>query len=332
MIINKVKAFKQLNKMKKMSFVWSCFVMTFFVACQQAEVVNPEAEDLRMSISASINGQGESPQSRYAGADPSNVDFAQDDAIGLFIDEEAVMEWVYDGTDWSTGEENVYWPDKTTPHTFHAFYPYAEAASYMKVPMPSLKAQVGRSVADISNYDFLVSTVSQSYEQGSIVSFEGDKAFRHVSTLLKLTFKGGGDLAASTLTYVTIEGEDIVAPSTYSFETGKVSLSSDETSDVLTVSGEYAMSGDQVFYLIVNEKTDKDAVVSLSVGYKTGTETYVATMDNFASNLFAGGCCQSYTITIKDSSLSVSGTEISSWDEGEALDEVVINGEKTETA
>ena len=66
-------------------FMWSCLVMTFFVACQQAEVENPKAEELPMSISASINNQGENSKSRYAGNDPSDVYFVQDDAIGLFI-------------------------------------------------------------------------------------------------------------------------------------------------------------------------------------------------------------------------------------------------------
>ena len=315
--------------MKKISFVWSCFVMTFFVACQQAEVENQNADDLKMSVVASIKGQESS--SRYVGNDPSIVEFDEDDAIGLFIDDASAMEWVYDGSIWSAGEDIVYWPDKTASHTFRAFYPYTTVSSYKAVPMPSLKEQTGRSVANLSSHDFLVSTLSQSYEQGGSVAFIGDNAFRHVSTLIKLTFKGGGDLASSTLTKVIIQGTDIVAPSTYSFETEEVTLTSDETSDVLAVSGEYAMSGDQVFYLIVNEKTDADAVVSLSVEYTTGSETYVATMDNFASNLFAGGYCQSYTITIKDSSLSITGAEISSWGEGEELDDVIINGEKTET-
>lgn len=315
--------------MKKSSFVWSCFVMAFFVACSQAEVENQNADDLKMSVVASIKGQESS--SRYAGNDPSVVEFDEDDAIGLFIDDAPAMEWVYDGSVWSAGEDIVYWPDKIGSHTFRAFYPYAVVSSYEAVPMPSLKEQTGKSVAELSRHDFLVSTLSQSYEQGGSVAFIGDNAFRHVSTLIKLIFKGGGDLASSTLTNVTIQGTDIVAPSTYSFETEKVTLLSDETSDVLSVNGEYAMSENQVFYLIVNEKTDTDAVVSLAVSYKTGTETYVATMDNFASNHFAGGYCQSYTITIKDSSLSISGAEISSWGNGEELDDVIINGEKTET-
>ena len=73
--------------------MWSCLVMTFFVACQQAEVENPKAEELPMSISASINNQGENPKSRYAGNDPSDVYFVQDDAIGLFIDDKQATEW-----------------------------------------------------------------------------------------------------------------------------------------------------------------------------------------------------------------------------------------------
>ena len=310
-------------------FMWSCFAMTFFVACSQTEVENPEAEELRLSISASINGQSE-VKSRYVGDEPSIVEFDAGDAIGLFMDGGSPLEWAYDGSGWSSGGDDiVYWPDKTASHVFSAFYPYQSGALYTAVPMPSLKSQVGRTVEDISGCDFLVTTVSQSYEEGSVVEFTDDHAFQHVSTLLKLTFKGGGDLAASVLTRVTIEGEDIVAPSTYSFVDGEVTLLSDDESDMLSVVGEYPMSSDQVFYLVVNEKLDETANVRISVRYKTGEATYLAQKDGFAGNLFAGGCCQSYTMTIKDSSLTLTGSQISAWGNGESLDDIVINGEET---
>ena len=310
-------------------FMWSCLVMTFFVACQQTEVEILEAEELPLSISASINSQSEK-KSRYVGDEPSVVEFDNDDAIGLFMDGGFPLEWNYDGSEWSSGDDViVYWPDKTESHTFSAFYPYLSNASFDAVPMPSLKEQVGRTVDDISHCDFLVAEVSQSYEEGSVVEFTNDHAFQHVSTLLKLTFKGGGDLAASVLTSVTIEGEGIVSPSTYSFEDSKVTLLSDDESDVLTVVGEYPMSSDQVFYLVVNEKLDEEANVRISVRYKTGETTYLAQKDGFAGNVFVGGYCQSYTMTIKDSSLTLTGSQISAWGTGESLDDIIINGEET---
>ena len=313
--------------------------MTFFVACQQAEVENLEADDLRMSIVASINNQKETPDSRYVGEDPDNVDFTEDDAIGLFVDNNPVVEWVYDEeNNWSSGEKVVYWPDKTKSHTFRAFYPYAETESYTSVPMPSLLNQTG-TIKSISECDFLVATKSQSYTDGKTVEFKETASFKHVSSLLKLTFNGGGDLEGSVLTKITVTGNGLVASSTYAFgEEGGVSLKlkEDSSDDVLVASlsnkdGEAKMgSNAKSFYLIVNARTKEElSAVSLTVEYIKGETPYVASLENLTSNGFVGGTCQSYTFTIKDASISIVGSSIEEWSGGESLDNVEINGEET---
>lgn len=304
--------------------------MTFFVACQQAEVENLKADDLRMSIVASINGQNENPDSRYAGEDPDNVEFTADDAIGLFVDNNPAVEWVYDGEDWSSGENVVYWPDKTKSHTFRAFYPYAETDSYASVPMPSLLNQTG-TIESISACDFLVATKSQTYTDGGTVEFKGtESSFKHVSTLLQLTFVEGSELTGAVLNKIKIEGSNIVTSSSYSFDTKSVTLNSNTTSDVLMVEGlSHKMSDGGNFYFIVNEKKDANSSVKLTVEYTANGKNYVAQKSGFANNLFAGGMCQKYTITIQNSSLIISGNVISSWGTGESLDNVEINGEET---
>jgi len=327
-IINGMEVPNTLNNMKKMSFVWSCFVMTFFLSCQQAEVENPKAEDMCMSISASINGQSGTPESRYAGTDPSQVEFQEGDAIGLFVDNKPAIEWTLVSSDWTT-EEIVYWPDKSKLHTFRAFYPSVETSSYKVVPMPSLLNQTG-TIESISTCDFLVATKTQSYSEGGMVEFKGEEsAFKHVSTLLKLTFCRGEELEDATLQKIVIEGSNIVSPSVYSFEDGTVTLNPDAKSDVLQTD---ALSCDltdgHTFYFIVNEKQDAGSTVKLSVQYETNGKVYVAQMSDFAGNLFEGGMCQSYTITMQNSLLVVSGADISPWGEGESMDDIVINGEE----
>ena len=315
--------------MKKYSFVWSCFVMTFFVACQQTEVENLKAEDMRMSISASINGQSESPKSRYAGTDPSHVEFQAGDAIGLFIDSKPAVEWSLSSSGWTTSEI-VYWPDKTKSHTFRAYYPFSETSSYETVPMPSLLNQTG-TIESISACDFLVATKTQSYSEGGMVEFQGEEsAFKHVSTLLKLTFQEGVELNGAILKKIAIEGSNIVSPSSYSFEDGIVTLSPDADSDVLSVDGlSQDLTGGSVYYFIVNEKQDASSSVKLAVEYEINGKTYIAQMSGFAGNVFDGGMCQSYTITIQNSVLVVSGTIISPWGTGESMDDIVMNGEET---
>ena len=316
--------------MSKSYFVWSCVVMAFFSACQQAENVTQQ-EELPMSIVASINGQKNVPNSRYAGSNPNDVVFIESDRIGVFVDDNPLSEWVYSASEWNSTKV-VYWPDKTNPHTFCAFYPFNEdAVSMTTVPMPSLLNQTG-TIESISQCDFLVSSVTQSYGDDGVVKLEGDGAFTHVSSLLQLTFKGVGDLSSSVLKNIKIEGENIVAPSTFSFSDKKVSILSSENSDVLDVSLSHEMKGEDVtFYFILNEKLDASSNVTLTIEYTTGNKTYVAKKTGFASNVFAGGVCQSYIMTIMDRLLVISGSSISEWGDGESLDDVVLDGkEKSE--
>ena len=51
-------------------------------------------------------------------------------------------------------------------------------------------------------------------------------------------------------------------------------------------------------------------------------------MSGCANNVFVGGMCQSYSFTIQNDALVVSGAEISSWGDGGSLDDIVINGEE----
>lgn len=312
--------------MNKRLFVWSCFVMTFFSACQQEENEISEANEWQMSIVASIKGQN-ALDSRYAGDDPSNVVFEETDRIGVFVDDAPALEWTYGESGWSSGE-TVYWPDKTEDHTFCAFYPYAEVSSTASVPMPSLLSQTG-TIESISACDFLVATVTQSYGDDGVVNFQEENAFTHVSSLLQLTFKGDGDLSTSVLKKISVEGKDVVAPATYSFTTKEVTLTPDESSDLLEVALNHEMGGsDATFYFILNEKLDASSVVTLSIEYETGGKVYVAQMTDFASNVFTGGMRQRYTLSIKDSSLVITGSSISAWDEGGSLEDIIIKGEE----
>lgn len=321
--------------MRKISFVWSCFVMTFFVACQQAEVENPKADDLRMSIVASINGQSESLESRYTGTDPSNVVFKNEDKIGVFIDSKPADAWIFDGEDWTSVDKIIYWPSRTNTHTFRAFYPYAEADTYTEVPMPSLQEQDG-TIESISKCDFLVTTKEQSYSEGGTVTFnkedeENNYSFKHVFTLLKLNFQQGEGLSGATLNKITFKGTNIVAPSTYSFQTNQVTLVPDGNSDALTTDGlSKDLTGGQTFYFIVNEKQDIESAspITLAVEYTVNGKTYEAKAANLGNNLFEGGACQTYTITIKNDVLVITGATIAPWGEGDDFPNIVINGEE----
>lgn len=307
-----------------------CISMALMASCQESELTNSQSDDLVMSVVASISPVSNVAQSRYAGSEPNLVEFAENDQIGIFVDGGEPLQWTYGSSGWSA-DGIVYWPDKTDEHLFQAFYPYADGAVVDNVPMPDLKNQNG-TMASLSNCDFLKATTTQSFGTDGVVEFKGDgKNFVHVSSLLKLTIKGDEDLQSSTLDKVAVSGKDIVAPSVYSFADDEVTLSSDESSDLLEVALNHEMNGtDATFYFILNEKSDATTPVTLTIEYTSGGKSYVASMNNFAGNVFAGGMQQSYTISVKDSYLIVSGGDISPWGTGEAMDDIIINGQAKE--
>ena len=71
------------SRMNKKVLVWSCCVMTFFSACQQAELENQKSDDWRMSIVASIGSPKDASNSRYAGDDPMQVEFETSDCYDI---------------------------------------------------------------------------------------------------------------------------------------------------------------------------------------------------------------------------------------------------------
>jgi hypothetical protein len=196
--------------------------------------------------------------------------------------------------------------------------------------MPSLLNQKG-TIESISACDFLVATKEQSYQEGDMVEFKGEEsAFKHVSTLLKMTFQEGAELDGAILRKITIEGENIVSPASYSFEDETITMNPDEDSDVLLADElSHDLTNGYTYYFIVNKKQDASSPVKLAVEYEIKGNTYVAQMSGFANNVFVGGMCQSYTITIQNDALVVSGAEISPWGDGGAFDDIVINGEET---
>ena len=305
-----------------------CVSIAMMASCQECELTNSQSDDLLMSVVASISPVSNVAQSRYAGSEPNLVEFAENDQIGIFVDGGEPLQWTYGSSGWSA-DGVVYWPDKTDEHLFQAFYPYADGATVDNVPMPDLKNQDG-TMASLSDCDFLKATTSESYGTDGVVEFKGDgKNFVHVSSLLKLTIKGDEDLQSSTIDKVSVSGKDIVAPSVYSFEDDEVTLSSDESSDLLEVALNHEMNGaDATFYFILNAKSDATTPVTLTLEYTSGGKSYVASMNNFAGNVFAGGVQQSYTISVKDSYLIVSGGDISPWGAGETLDNIIINAEE----
>ena len=306
------------------------------MGCQQAEEIEKLGKELRMTIEASI-GESDIVAGRYASnGGPNDVSFANGDAIGLSVNGGDFVEWTYNGS-WSQNGDASNWNNKIDNHAFRAFYPFFNGASLDNVPMPELTGQ-GGTMESVAECDFLYTTKTQNYGADGKVSFTDDDAFKHVSSLIALTIKGDEDLASATINKITMEGTNILTPSSYSFDTDEVSLDEDvnkAVSQLEAVVSHSMNSEDATFYFVVNSNTVNLSDVELGIEYEFEDDSqYKATHKglnkNGVNDQFEKGKLYSYTLNIKDRMLIISGSSIANWVDGESLGDINMNGSKQE--
>ena len=325
---------ENLITMKRELIITACFAVLFFTACQQ-EDVDDAFEKLPVFIEANIGDSSGEPVGRYVGNEPNEAAFASGDAIGLMVNEGSFVKWTCDGSKWSPTGNAVYWKDKVSDHQFYAFYPYDHKVgmSLTNVPMPNLSGQDG-SMAEVAKRDFLVTTKTQAYGSNGVVSFTKTNGapFTHVSSLVQIVIKGNGDLKNATITGITIEGNDITTPSSYSFVNDKVTMDSEKVSDKMVASElEREMdSKDQSFYFILNAGTVSSSEIVLTIAYTSASKKYKAKLQGLGNSTenFSRGKQYSYTLKISDGVLAMTGNEIKEWETGNNVGEIVINGEE----
>ena len=314
--------------MKKRTFAAIC-CMVMLAGCQQTDGIANEGERLPMYIKASI-GKSE-VGSRYFVETPNSLSFYDGDEIGLSVNDGAFVQWTYSDGRWDVVPA-VNWNDKSSEHTFAAFYPFATGASKGYVPMPDLSGQDG-TMTSVATRDFLVSTKTQTYGTNGIVSFTGDDAFKHVSSLVSITLKGEGDLVGAKVSEISISGEHILTPSTYSFEVANdnaVTLNVAKQVDLLEVLPSYTMTSEGItYYFVLNSGTVELADVTLCIQYEKGGKEYNAQLIGLGTNTvtkFESGKQYSYALKVAGGVLVVTGNEIAPWGNGLTMDDIVING------
>ena len=299
--------------------------LVVFSSCQKADdSITIENDKLPMSVIARI-GDVEPASARYAGT-LNNATFIEGDAIGIFMDGGNVIKWTLSSIKWEPATA-TYWPETDVSYTFKAFYPYEDEVtySYSNIPMPSLLEQNGTFDGIVSR-DFLVASTTQNYGTSGTVVFQGEgKAFNHVSALVHLTILDSDDLADATLTGISIEGGNIVAPSSYSFETSSVTLSPNSNSDLLSTTLTQEMDKDQDYYFVLNAKSTESNNVKLSIQYTTNGKDYIAESNSFSNNIFTSGKQHNFTVNIKDKQLSITEATINPWTDSEKTDNIIIN-------
>lgn len=299
--------------------------LTTLASCQKADdSITIKNDKLPMSVIARI-GDVEPATARYAGT-LNNATFIEGDAIGIFMDGGNIIKWTLSSIKWEPATA-TYWPETDVSYTFKAFYPYEDEVtySYSNIPMPSLLEQDGTFDGIVSR-DFLVASTTQNYGTSGTVVFQGEgKAFNHVYALVHLTILDSDDLADATLTGISIEGGNIVAPSFYSFETSSVTLSPDSNSDLLSTILTQEMDKNQDYYFVLNAKSTESNNVKLSIQYTTNGKDYIAESNSFSNNIFTSGKQHNFTVNIKDKQLSITEATINPWTDSEKTDNIIIN-------
>ena len=335
--------------MKRQFIILAAFVSIVLVGCQESEGELEVKEEYPVSIEASISEAGDS---RYAGSTPNAASFANGDNIGLAykVGNDAVngfVKWNFNGNNW-TSSNTMSWKNLGENHTFYAFYPYGDDggdATLGQVKMPVLTGQDG-TMASVAARDFLVATKTMKYSNGGVVSFTGDDAFGHVSSLVVLTLKNKANLASATISRISLIGTDLVASTTYSFidnkatnenEAEKVSLAG-IAADAMTVDfTNMVMNGDKTFYFVVNSGTIARRGVTLSITYRLANgEIYTATKEGLHKNdadngFFERGYFYNCGITVSSGNdLSITGHTINTWKNGDSFDITIDNSQKQE--
>lgn len=312
--------------MKNVFFTVLC-IMAMLVGCQQAEEIQSNSEELQMKVEASI-GKTKAVASRYAGDTPNEVAFTDGDAIGLSVNGEGIVKWTTsDGTNWAPEGNGIHWENKTEEHEFCAFYPYVEEASLASVKVPDLTKQKGE-MSELGTYDFLTASMVAAYEDDGVVSLE----FEHELALITIKLKNEGDLVSSTINQITIAGDDIVTPGTYSLSDSDLSLSTDddkkENSLDVTLNESFPSDG-KTYYFVVNPETEVLSEVSLTITYKDkNNKTHTATLASLGDSAakFECGKEYSYSLKVQSGALVISGNSINDWESGVVMNDIVING------
>lgn len=245
--------------------------------------------------------------------------FVEGDKIGLFMAESTnPVAFTYNGVSWQASEP-LYWPDNKNNFLFESFYPYVEEAQRDNIPMPSLLVQDG-TLEDVSKKDFLTASHTQNFGENGVVTL----SFSHQYSLMAFTIQitTDGDESA-TLQSLTLNGDKIVAPATYSFVSTSATVQepSEGTELALSVNKPCGKEGESLYCLL--NPVDLTSGLTVTCKYTVGGESYVATTTLSDPNLEKGNMYQ-YQLKVKERTIEVSGCTVSKWNLQE-LEDIVID-------
>lgn len=316
--------------MKKL-FPFLCMATVTLTACQQLnETVFNESEEQdekKVSIVAAI---GKQLQSRTVMDSQDNTvfSFCEDDEIGAFTDGATdTYKWTLTSTEgqpkWQP-ETSMQWPEDDADQmvTFFAYSPYTGEMSGNEVAMPSLSGQTGEA-KNLSKYDFLVARCTNSYKKsGGEISFTGENAFKHISSLIVFKVKNNPNMSGATIHKILFKGEGIATPTKYVFSNADTDLSIQALPTVkivdeleLTVNQMVDEEG-AVFYTIINPLTSK---LTLSLSYTRDNILY-ETKEVQLGTEFVSNNMYKYSLSVDKGEVIITGADIDPWESNEEGD------------
>lgn len=106
----------------KRSLYVSLLTIMYFSACQGSkELEQSQEKEYTVSIMARI-GKTVSGARYLQDHENAIASFSKTDDIGVFMDNDSAVRWIFDGTSWTT-EKSVFWKDKNQEHTFTHIIP-----------------------------------------------------------------------------------------------------------------------------------------------------------------------------------------------------------------
>lgn len=316
--------------MKKL-FPFLCMATVTLSACQQLnETVfneSDERDEREVFIVATIGKQN---QSRTVMSDKDNTafSFCEDDEIGVFTDGATdTYKWTLTSTGgqskWQP-EISMQWPEDDADQmvTFFAYSPYTGEMSENKVAMPSLSGQTGEA-ENLGKYDFLVASCTNNYKTSSgEISFTGDNAFKHVSSLIAFKVKNNPNMSGATIQKVLFRGLGIATPTKYVFSNADTapSIEALPTVDIvneleLTVNQTVNEEG-AIFYAIINPLTSK---LTLSLSYTRDNILY-ETKEVQLGTEFVSNNMYKYSLSVDKGEVTITGADIDPWESNEEED------------
>lgn len=326
--------------MKKL-FPFLCMATVTLTACQQLnETVFNESEEQdekKVSIVAAI---GKQQQSRTVMDSQDNTvfSFCEDDEIGVFTDGgTATYKWKLTDIEgelkWQP-EISMQWPEDDADQmvTFFAYSPYTGEMSGNEVTMPSLSGQTGEA-KNLSKYDFLVARCTNNYKKsGGEISFTGDNAFKHVSSLIAFKVKNDPNMAGATIQKILFKGKGIATQTKYVFsnaETGSAmeALSGVDIINELELTVNQTVDGEgAIFYAIINPLATE---LTLSLNYTRDNILYETKEVKLGAE-FVSNNMYKYSLSVDKGEVIITGAEIDPWESNEMGDITVDEVKKEE--